>query len=411
MALNRKSVIQILLLVLLVVGGAGAFLYQQDGGLGFITDLIGGGESASAKAPPPKPVVKATAPAAHPRPAAESKPRPDAPVIPSQPARGEIQKAAFVVETAEIENGVLTLRQGKEPLATEVKLFLNTKPWTVPAERSFKISNQAAAADTPLVRIRWQENGQKAPRQRDFSDKYTLQLEFGREQDRKVPGKIYLILPDEDKSQIAGTFTADVRGFRFIDGKPDLAADAIDTLQYLALREILKDDPDKPINDLVFRQGRYGGAAGNPPTGYVELEYRVGDAPATAQKFQFAKEQGAWKVTGTLRPDQLAEAHPYKIPGPKESPERLFPYLASKRIEADVKKRLPGRSLNTTELTTRYSEKHKIGVAEVGYKVGDGQAMQTSFLYKLTPKGWVLSRELSRKERVNLATGKVETQR
>ncbi len=69
MALNRKSVIQIFLLVLLVIGGAGAFLYQQDGGLGFLADLIGGADNAP-KAPPPKPVAKATPPAAQPRPAA-----------------------------------------------------------------------------------------------------------------------------------------------------------------------------------------------------------------------------------------------------------------------------------------------------------------------------------------------------
>lgn len=406
MALNRKSVIQIVLLVLLVVVGAGGFLYQQEGGFSFITDLIGSDSAPSA--PAPKPVARTHAPS---RPVAENKARQEAPAIPSYPARGEIQKAAFTVESAEIENGVLTLRQGKEPLATEVKIFLNTKPWHVPAERSFKIVNQGAGPEAPLVRIRWLESGQKAPRQRDFSEKYTLQLELGKEQDRKVPGKIQLALPDEDKSQITGTFTADVRGFRFINGKPDLSSDSIDTLQYLALREILKDDPDKPVQDVVFRQGRYGASPAGGSTGYLELAYRVGDAGATAQKFQFAKEQGAWKITGALRPDQLDEAHPYKTPGPKEAPDRLFPYLAAKRIEADVQKRMPGRLLNTTEISTRFNEKHKVGVADVAYKVGDGQPTQTSFLYKLTPNGWVLSRELGKKERVNLTTGKVEVRR
>jgi hypothetical protein len=146
-------------------------------------------------------------------------------------------------------------------------------------------------------------------------------------------------------------------------------------------------------------------------TGYLEFEYRAGDTGVTAQKFQFAKEQGAWKVVGTLRPDQLDEAHPYKTPGLKDSPERLFPYLAAKRLEADAQKRSPGRSLNTTEVSTRYNEKQKVGVADVAYRVGDAPATQTSFLFKLMPNGWVLSRELGKKERVNLATGKVELQR
>lgn len=401
MALDRKSITQVLVLVLLLVVGGGVFLWQQDGTSGFITDLIGGGATS-----PPAEVVKLK-PAPKPAPPA----RPATPVIPAQPARGQIQKAPFVVETAEIENGVLTLRQGKPPLATEVRLFLQTKPWHVPTERSVNINGQANT-DAPLVRIRWQESGQKAPRQRDFNEKYTLQLELGREQDRKVSGKILLLLPDEDKSQVAGTFTADVRGFRFIDGKPDLSADAIDTLQYLALREILKSDPDKPLNDLVFRNGRQEAAApGVPAAGYLELGYRLGDAAPVGQKFQFIKEQGAWRVVGTLRPDQLDEAHPYKVPGPKDSPERLFRYLAAKRIEADVQKRQPGRSVNATEFVTRYNEKQKAGIAEVAYKVGDGQSVQTTFLYRMTANGWTLSRALGRKERLNLATGKVETQR
>jgi hypothetical protein len=412
LGINRKSLIQIFVLLLLVAGGGLGYLYQQEGNLNFInlnfiTDLIG----MSSTPTPPVPIAK-TSPAGPPhRIRKDSNVGGETIAIPSQPAQGEIQKSPFAVETAQIENGVLTLRQGQEPLSTEVKLFLQTKPWQVPAERSFKIAPQSSVSDAPIVRVRWQESGQATPRQREFNEKYSLQLELGREQDRKLPGKIRLVLPDESQSQIAGTFTADVRGFRFIDGKPDLGADAIDTLQYLALREILKDDPDRPIKDVSFQQGRYTALPGSQPTGYIELAYRVGEATPTGQKFQFVKDQGEWRVFGTLRPDQLDEAHPYRLPGPKETPERLFPYLAAKRIETDMQKKLPGRTLKATDFQTRYNEKQKVGVAEVGYKVGDEKPMQAAFLYQLTPAGWTLSRELRPKERVNLATGKVVAQK
>lgn len=404
MARKRKSLVQILILVLLLLVGGGVFLWQQDQ-LGFVTDLIGLSEPAK---PGPTPAAKrqraASANGAA-APAAESKVRPAAPTIPDQPARGDVQKTAFVVESAEIENGVLTLRQGKDAVATEIKLFLHTQPWQLPEQQSFK----GGGADAPLVRIRWNESGQKAPRQRDFADKYTLRLEFDRKRDHKLPGKIYLQLPDDEKSQVAGTFAADVRGFRIIDGKPDLTVDSIDTLQYLALREMLKDDPDRAIKDPAFRQGRLA-AAGKPATGAIDLEYRAADA-LVMQRFQFAKEQGAWRVTRILQPDQLDEAHPYRVPGSKDAPERLFPYLAAKRIEADAQKQSPGRALNATEFATRYDQKRKIGVTEVSYKVGDTQPVRKTFLYQLKSNGWVLVRELGRKERVNLATGKVETAR
>jgi hypothetical protein len=393
-----KSILQIVALVVLVAVGAVVYL-SQDGGLGFIDNLFGdkpAKESPKVAAPAPKPV--------------EAKPKPEIPPIPAQPAKGQIQKAEFTVESAAIENGVLTLRQGKEPLETEVKIYLQTQPWQVPADRSFQILSQATVPDAPLIRIRWNDVGQKAPRQREFKDKYTLRLELGQEKDRKLPGKIYLSYPDE--GQIAGSFTADVRGFRLVNGKPDLASDSVDTLQYLALREMLKDDPDRAIKDPVFRQGRFAGShAGSPPTGYLELEYRTGDGAAAAQKFQFVKENDAWRVVGALRPDQLDEAHPYKVPGPKASPEQLFPYLAAKRVEADVQKRNAGRLVSAVEFNTRYNEKQKVGVSEVNYKVGDGQPVQTAYLYRLAPKGWTLDRELNKKERVNLATGKIELQR
>ncbi|MFL6650918.1 MAG: hypothetical protein ACJ8J7_06480 [Sulfurifustaceae bacterium] len=408
MALKRKSIVQFFILVLLLLAAGGVYLWQQ-GQLDFVTDLIGLTEPAKpAAAPPAAKRQRPGSPSSAGAPA-ENKVRVAAPAIPDHPARGEVQKAAFVVETAEFENGVLTLRQGKDALGTEIKLFLRTQPWHVPEQQNFKISAQGSAQDVPLIRVRWNEGGQKAPRQRDFTEKYTLRLEFDRERERKLPGKIYLQLADEDKSQVAGTFTADIRGFRFIDGKPDLTVDAIDTLQYLALREVLKDDPDKAISDPAFRQGRYG-TSGNPPTGSLDLEYRTGDA-LVMQRFQFAKEQGTWRVAHILRPDQLDEAHPYRVPGTKDAPERLFTYLAAKRVEADAQKQSPGRALTATEFTTRYNEKRKIGVTEVSYRVGDTQPMRKTFLYQLKPNGWVLVRELTRKERANLTTGKVETAR
>src|SRR5205085_2296907 len=137
------SVIQLFVLVLLIVVGGAGYLYQQEGNFNFVTDLIGIGSTpapvpvpATAKAPTAPPVRRATA---------ENKTQLETVAIPSQPVQGEIQKSPFAVEAAQIENGVLTLRQGKDPLATEVKLFLNTKPWQVPAERSFRIAPQAVA--------------------------------------------------------------------------------------------------------------------------------------------------------------------------------------------------------------------------------------------------------------------------
>lgn len=407
--MNRKSIVQILVLILLVAVGAGVYLSQQEGGLDFMMNLVGLGGSQPPKSPPPKPIRRAAAPAPKPAHRKTAPPKAETPAIPQQPASGEIHNAAFTVESADIENGVLTLRQGARSSATEVQLFLKTRSWHVPAERRVQVSATAGATgDIPKIRLRWHEDGKPEPNQSEFADNYTLNLNLGKVKDGKLPGKIYLALPDS-KNQIAGTFTADVRGFHFIDGKPDLSSDSVDTLQYLALHEVLKNDPNMQLEDVAFRQGHYSVTASDvPPSGYIEIQYRVGDAAPVARKFQFAKEQDQWRIVGTLHPDQLDAAHPREAPGPKDPPERLFPFLAARKIEAEVQKRQPGALLAASPFATRYNEKKKIGVVDVGYKVGDEAPVQTAFLFRLGGKGWKLERELKHTEKVNLASGKIE---
>jgi hypothetical protein len=39
---------------------------------------------------------------------------------------------------------------------------------------------------------------------------YALRLEFGADKDGRIPGKIYLCLPDDRKSWLAGSFTLQI---------------------------------------------------------------------------------------------------------------------------------------------------------------------------------------------------------
>jgi len=297
MKLDKKSLIQIVILIVLVIGGAGAYLAQQEGGLDFVSGLFKS-EPATIRTPTP---AAARKPA--PGPAVTAAAKPAAPGIPAAPAKGQVHGKPFVVENSYIENGVLTLRLGKDVTADlEVKVILPGSPWETPAGKNFKVM-EAGGAGTPQVALAWKEDGQSVPSEQKFTDKYSMMLEFGQEKDKKLPGKIQLNLPDETKSHVAGTFEADIRGFRIVDGKPDLTADSVDTLQYLALRELLKDDPNKSLEVMSFRDGRYiqAAAPGKNMTGSIEVEYRVGQSSPAVQQFQFEKDAGAWKVVRAVR--------------------------------------------------------------------------------------------------------------
>lgn len=392
MNLNKKSLIQIVVLVVLLVVGGGVFLATQEGGLGFLSELIPGMKEEVK--PPPPPVAK---------------PKPDVPPIPMQPAKGKVAGKPFTVDRATVENGVLTLYHGAAGNAVEIAIDLRTKRWDVPAGRNFKVLKQTKG-ELPRVALRVTDAGQLLAPQ-VYADKYTMVLELGAEKDKKLPGKIHLALPDEQESQVAGTFDAEVRGFRIINGKPDLSADSVETLQYLVFRELLKDDPEKALNNVAFYDAHINAASGTTATGYLEVDYRVGEAAPTTQRFQFVKEQDEWRVRGTLRSNEVDEAHPLAVPGPKDAPAVLI-YLAAKRLEAQVAKNKPEHGVYAATFTARHNDKSRLGVTEVSYRPSrDAEPVSLAYLFRLKGNGWTLERELDKKEKVNVDTGRIERAR
>ncbi|MCR4300636.1 MAG: hypothetical protein NUV51_03425 [Sulfuricaulis sp.] len=409
MNFDKKSVIQIVILIVLIAGGAGAYFLQQDGGLDFISGFF---ESEPATIRPP--ATRAPAPAAR-----TPAPTPAAPVvatkpadteIPAVPVKGQIHGKSFVVENSYFESGVLGLRLGKDVTADlEVKVMLPGTAWETPAGKSFKVTN-AGGPSAPQVVLAWKEAGQATSSEQKFNEKYTMVLEFGLEKDKKLPGKILLSLPDETKSQVAGTFEADIRGFRIVGGKPDLSADSVETLQYLALHELLKDDPNKSLEVLAFRDGRYAPpeSAGKNVTGYIEAEYRIGQAPPSVQRFQFEKVNGSWKVRAALSGKQLDEAHPVLVPGTKDSPTRMLTYLAAKRLESEIQKKFPDKNIYDPEFMSRHSDKFKIGICEASYKLDSGgEKLKTAYLFRRQTGGWTLDRALGDKEKVDFDNGRI----
>jgi hypothetical protein len=404
MALNKKSLVQIVVLVVLVAAAGGAYLMQQEGGLDFITSLLGDKASAPvAKAPEKKGVAEDMAKAA------ERKARTEVPAIPAGPVKGQVHGRPFTLERAFIDRGVLVLLSGKDPVDAGVGIQLPAKPWEVPAGKNFKFLN-ASGADVPRVRLSWKEDDKGGLGHQDFTDKYTLVLELGPEKDNRISGKLHLALPDEPKSLIAGTFEAEIKGFRIVNGKPDLASDSVETLEYLALQEMLKGDPDKAVQTYAFRGQRIADSSiEKTPTGYLELEYRVGEAAPVIQRYQFLKEKGEWRVWRTLKLTEIDEAHPPQVPGAKADPAKLFPYLAAKRLETELARKSPKKGIFATEFAVRANDKHKLGQAEVSYQLeGAAQPTKIVYLLRLKPAGWALDRELSAKEKVNFDTGKIE---
>jgi hypothetical protein len=141
--------------------------------------------------------------------------------IPDANAVGSISGNGFVCEKAVLQAVIphdgktpphcdLTLRQGKTwppDLGLSVQLFA-----TAGEELSGKTVEVTPDRNPPLpkVTLRWKDDAQKAVN-RSIPGGYAMKLVFGDAANSRMPGSIFISLPDDSKSFIAGTFEAEIR--------------------------------------------------------------------------------------------------------------------------------------------------------------------------------------------------------
>jgi DNA-directed RNA polymerase subunit RPC12/RpoP len=129
---------------------------------------------------------------------------------PESTAAGSVHGKGFYCERATLQGGNLTLRQGPKwppDLGISIEFFAHQGE-----ELSGKTVEITADRDPPLPRVtlRWKDDAQKAQNQK-VSGGYALRVAFGTAAGGHIPGKIYVALPDDSKSVIAGSFTAEIR--------------------------------------------------------------------------------------------------------------------------------------------------------------------------------------------------------
>lgn len=130
-------------------------------------------------------------------------------VIPTNAAYGKINATDFKYDSAQVANGILFLRQGKDASPDlELGVFFGLKAGESLSGKTIDVTPEARGA--PRVWKKWKVAGKPALQQKVYSKGYTMKLQFGELHEDKVPGKIYLCLPDEEQSVVAGSFVASV---------------------------------------------------------------------------------------------------------------------------------------------------------------------------------------------------------
>ena len=62
----------------------------------------------------------------------------------------------------------------------------------------------------PHVYIKRTFPNEQLPKVLSHTDKYAMKLAFGEKKDGKLPGTIYICLPDQNESFVAGTFSVEM---------------------------------------------------------------------------------------------------------------------------------------------------------------------------------------------------------
>ena len=126
--------------------------------------------------------------------------------IPDAPVAGRIHGADFIVERATFQNGSLTLRQGTKG-AVDFGVVINFSGAEAEDLSGKTINVMTNAEKAARVSFRWKDDAGTVQKP-NFDAGYALRLEFGSLQKNRLPGKIYLCTPDNEKSYLLGSFNA-----------------------------------------------------------------------------------------------------------------------------------------------------------------------------------------------------------
>ena len=131
--------------------------------------------------------------------------------IPSGPPQGRIRGIEFKPDRVELQGSQLTIRQGADFFADREFKVLMSGPQKALQGRKFAVQEDTDFGKSPHVHMSWRPKGETMPKTRMYMEGYLMRLEFGRISSGRIPGKIYLCIPDFKRSFVAGTFSAVVK--------------------------------------------------------------------------------------------------------------------------------------------------------------------------------------------------------
>ena len=126
--------------------------------------------------------------------------------FPDAPAVGKIHGEDFVCERAYLQGGVLTLRTG----TNTADLSINITLAKAGEQMGLHYAANTSTVPAPKVTLRWRKTDSSTA-SLSYTGGYGLKLDMENVVNNKLPGKIYICTPDDQKSFVCGSFVAEIK--------------------------------------------------------------------------------------------------------------------------------------------------------------------------------------------------------
>lgn len=131
--------------------------------------------------------------------------------IPPTPVAGWLAGISFTPDRIELEGHRLTFRQGRDFFPDlSITILLDSQTDLREGLKLVVQPSQPSSDRVPSLHLSVRD-GMDLPQTTFVDNGYTMTLELGRPAQGQIPGQIYLYLPGEHKSVVAGTFVAQRR--------------------------------------------------------------------------------------------------------------------------------------------------------------------------------------------------------
>jgi hypothetical protein len=133
--------------------------------------------------------------------------------IPESRLNGTLTGVDFMPETTRVDpagpSHLLRFYKGTPASPDgEIRVFFKLKPGEKVSGHNWTVAKDARNTGISQVVKLWKPDPKYAPRQQPYYGGFALKLEFGELKDGQIPGKIFVALPDTERSVLAGVFTA-----------------------------------------------------------------------------------------------------------------------------------------------------------------------------------------------------------